>query len=195
MNYSIYAVLTKGSNYSQTFVWDHFSELIYSSPERKNNFSRQYQFTQLIHVINFKEASGRFFFHFLEVFKKCIECKRIFFIHFLEISKFWLKVIYFRRILWLISWSLQDDQGGITCMSTLTPIINAVKEILSFRKILPSYTLVTKNIFNTSNLINKQFIHFKNGLLKNTTLIDNHAWHQDRQTDIYVLRFLNRINQ
>ena len=24
--------------------------------------------------------------------------------------------IYFRRILWLISWSLQDDQGGITCM-------------------------------------------------------------------------------
>ena len=22
----------------------------------------------------------------------------------------------FRRILWLISWSLQDDQGGITCM-------------------------------------------------------------------------------
>ena len=24
--------------------------------------------------------------------------------------------IYFRRILWLISCSLQDDQGGITCM-------------------------------------------------------------------------------
>ena len=24
----------------------------------------------------------------------------------------------FRRILWLISWSLQDDQGGITCMHT-----------------------------------------------------------------------------
>ena len=22
--------------------------------------------------------------------------------------------LYFRRILWLISWSLQDDQGGIT---------------------------------------------------------------------------------
>ena len=22
----------------------------------------------------------------------------------------------FRRILWLISWNLQDDQGGITCM-------------------------------------------------------------------------------
>ena len=42
-----------------------------------------------IHVINFKEASGRFFFHFLEVFKKCLEYIRIFFIHFLEISKFW----------------------------------------------------------------------------------------------------------
>ena len=26
-----------------------------------------------IHVINFKEASGRFLFHFLEVFKKYIE--------------------------------------------------------------------------------------------------------------------------
>ena len=42
-----------------------------------------------IHVINFKEASGRFFFHFLEVFEKCIELIRIFFIHFREISKFW----------------------------------------------------------------------------------------------------------
>ena len=35
-----------------------------------------------IHVINFKEASGRFFFHFLELFEKCIEYIRIFFIHF-----------------------------------------------------------------------------------------------------------------
>ena len=42
-----------------------------------------------IHVINFKEASGRFFFHFLEVFEKCIEYIRIFFIHFLEVSKVW----------------------------------------------------------------------------------------------------------
>ena len=33
-----------------------------------------------IHVINFKEASERFFFHFLEVFEKCIEYIRIFFI-------------------------------------------------------------------------------------------------------------------
>ena len=42
-----------------------------------------------IHLINFKEASGRFFFHFLDVFEKCIEYIRIFFMHFLEISKFW----------------------------------------------------------------------------------------------------------
>ena len=42
-----------------------------------------------IHVINFKEASGRFFFHFLEVFEKCIEYIWIVFIHFREISKFW----------------------------------------------------------------------------------------------------------
>ena len=41
-----------------------------------------------IHVINFKEASGRFYFHFLEVFEKCIEYIRIFFIHFREILKF-----------------------------------------------------------------------------------------------------------
>ena len=39
-----------------------------------------------IHVINFKKASGRFFFHFLEVFEKCTEYIRIFFIHFREIS-------------------------------------------------------------------------------------------------------------
>ena len=31
--------------------------------------------------------------------------------------KILVKVTYFRRILWLISWSLQDDQGGITCMT------------------------------------------------------------------------------
>ena len=36
-------------------------------------------------MINFKEASGRFFFHFLEVFEKCIGYIRIFFIHFLEV--------------------------------------------------------------------------------------------------------------
>ena len=42
-----------------------------------------------IHVINFKDASGRFFFHFLEVFEKCIGYMRKFFIHVLEVSKFW----------------------------------------------------------------------------------------------------------
>ena len=40
-------------------------------------------------VIHFEEASGRFCFHFLEVFSKCIDYIRILFIHFLEISKFW----------------------------------------------------------------------------------------------------------
>ena len=69
-------------------------------------------------MINFKEASGRFFYHFQEVVENCIEYIRIFFIHFREISKFWSEVTYFRRILWLISWSLQDDQGGITRMNT-----------------------------------------------------------------------------
>ena len=32
---------------------------------------------KIIHVINFKEASGRFFFQFLEVFEKCLEYKGI----------------------------------------------------------------------------------------------------------------------
>ena len=36
--------------------------------------------------------------------------------------KILVKVIYFRRILWLISWSLQDDQGGITCMQLKFPL-------------------------------------------------------------------------
>ena len=31
--------------------------------------------------------------------------------------------IYFRRILWLLSWSLQGDQGGITCACCLECII------------------------------------------------------------------------
>ena len=79
--------------------------------------------TTFIHVINFKEASGRFFFHFLVVFEKCIEYIRIFFSHFRQISKFWYILIYFRRILWLLSWSLQGDQGGITCACCLECII------------------------------------------------------------------------
>ena len=42
-----------------------------------------------------------------------------FLIHFREILNFCLKNRYileeFRSILWLISWSLPDDEGGITC--------------------------------------------------------------------------------
>ena len=39
--------------------------------------------------------------------------------------EFCLKKMYileeFRPILWLISWSLPDDEGGITCMSNRSP--------------------------------------------------------------------------
>ena len=52
-------------------------------------FANITRFSIGIHVINFKGASGRFFFHFLEFFEKYIEYIRKFFIHFLEISKFW----------------------------------------------------------------------------------------------------------
>ena len=45
------------------------------------NTLKVYDNFSCIHVINFKEASGRFFFHFLEDFEKCIEYIRIFFIH------------------------------------------------------------------------------------------------------------------
>ena len=46
-------------------------------------------FTHTIHVISFKEASGRIFFHFREVFENRIEYIRKCFVHFLEILKFW----------------------------------------------------------------------------------------------------------
>ena len=55
----------------------------------QNLFLAYVMLDKSIHVINFKEASGRFFFHFLDVFEKCIEYMRIYLIHFLEISKFW----------------------------------------------------------------------------------------------------------
>ena len=46
--------------------------------------------------------------------------------------KILVKMIYFRRILWLIlwliSWSLQDDQGGITCMTTHIPYIYSLQK-------------------------------------------------------------------
>ena len=42
-----------------------------------------------IHVIDFKRASGRFSFHFREVFKKCTEYIGKLLIQMREISKFW----------------------------------------------------------------------------------------------------------
>ena len=34
-------------------------------------------------------------------------------------------LVYFKRILWLISWNLQDDQGGITCMPNGSRLLRA----------------------------------------------------------------------
>ena len=56
--------------------------------QKSTKHAYRFSVSSYIHVINFEEASGRFFFHFLEVFEKCIEYIRIFFIHFREISKF-----------------------------------------------------------------------------------------------------------
>ena len=41
-----------------------------------------------IHVMSLKEGSGRFFFHFREIFGKCIEYIGKFLKHFREILKF-----------------------------------------------------------------------------------------------------------
>ena len=41
-----------------------------------------------IHVMSLKEESGRFFFHFREIFEKCIEYIGKFLIHFREILNF-----------------------------------------------------------------------------------------------------------
>ena len=70
-----------------------------------------------IHVMSLKWASGRFFLHFREIFEKCIEYIGKFLVHFREILNFCEKVVHFRQILPLISWSLPDDEGGITCMN------------------------------------------------------------------------------
>ena len=51
--------------------------------------------TSAIHVMTFKEESGRFFFHFREVFEKCIEYIGKFLIHFREILNFCQKVVLF----------------------------------------------------------------------------------------------------
>ena len=66
--------------------------------------------------MSLKWASGRFSLHFREIFEKCIEYVGKFLVHFREILNFCEKVVHFRRILPLISWSLPDDEGGVTCM-------------------------------------------------------------------------------
>ena len=73
----------------------------------------------LIHVMSLKWASGRFFLHFREIFEKCIEYIGKFLVHFREILNFCEKVVHFRQILPLISWSLPDEEGGITCMLSM----------------------------------------------------------------------------
>ena len=42
----------------------------------------------IIHVMSLKVASGRFFFHFREVFEKCIDYIGKFLVHFREVLKF-----------------------------------------------------------------------------------------------------------
>ena len=69
-----------------------------------------------MHVICLKRESGRFSFHFREVFQKCIEYIGKLLIYIREISQFCKKLYVLEEILGLISRSLPDDQGGFTCM-------------------------------------------------------------------------------
>ena len=69
-----------------------------------------------VHVISFKRASGRFSFHFREVYQKCIEYIGKFLIQMREIWKIAKKWYALEEILWLISGSFPEDQGGYTCM-------------------------------------------------------------------------------
>ena len=39
------------------------------------------------------------------------------------------KVVHFRQILPLISWSLTDDEGGITCMPILDDIYHTIQDL------------------------------------------------------------------
>ena len=83
-------------------------------------------------MISFKRASGRFSFHFREVYQKYIEYIGKILIRTNEILvKFGT---FLEEILRLISESLPDDQGGFTCMhynaftskaSVLNPILDA----------------------------------------------------------------------
>ena len=64
-------------------------------PQSKCQVSFVGQYIFKIHVMTFEEESGRFFFHFREVFEKCIEYIGKFLIHFREILNFCQKVVFF----------------------------------------------------------------------------------------------------
>ena len=50
----------------------------------------------------------------------------------------------FQTILWLISWSLPDDEGGITCMEVLSLSKKLLDELETFHlEILKKYTVTT----------------------------------------------------
>ena len=74
--------------------------------------------------MSLKEESGRFFFHFREIFEKCIEYIVKFLIHFREIlyMYFGLKRGTFSKNFNQFYGSFPgvslDDEGGITCMCT-----------------------------------------------------------------------------
>ena len=53
--------------------------------ERKREMQKIFAISKLIHVMSLKEESGRFFFHFREIFEKSIEYIGKFMIHFREI--------------------------------------------------------------------------------------------------------------
>ena len=67
-------------------------------------------------MISLKRASGRFSFHFREVYQKCIEYIGKFIIQKRKILNFGKKWYVLEEILELISGSLSEDQGGFTCM-------------------------------------------------------------------------------
>ena len=72
-------VIHSRSVYSQTRLanFGYIPECKSKNPTGLNEISLLARIMGSIRVINFKEASGRFFFHFLEVFEKCIEYIRI----------------------------------------------------------------------------------------------------------------------
>ena len=73
----------------------------------------------IIHVISFKRTSGRFSFHFREVYQKCIEYIGKFLIQMRKIWNFAKKWYVLEEILGLIVGSLPEDQGRFTCMHNI----------------------------------------------------------------------------